>query len=248
MVPAAVSPKVGRRMLQNLPKRRCSLMNPGLALNRPWRPYMLSLSLVSQFPLGHKTALSLLRPGERLLCQLRTGGLLLCLLCRRGLLPCLIYTGGLLLRHGGLLPRLLRPGGLRSRLLRPGGLLSSLLHSGGLLSHLPSPGGLRSRLFSPGGLWSCLLRLGTLLCRLCLSSWSRHFHMDLALRPSPSSTSAPPHGLLHYTHCCTPPQTTIPITHCTDDTRTEHTADCTEHTTYLNHGLPLPLGRVLFSI
>ncbi len=30
----------------------------------------------------------------------------------------------------------------------------------------------------------------------------------------------PPHGLLHYTHCCTPPQTTIPIIHCTDDTHT----------------------------
>ncbi len=111
-------------MLQNLPKRRCALMNPCLALNRPWRPYMLCLSFVSQFPLG---------------------------------------------------PR------LRSRLLRPGGLRS----------HLFSPGGLRSRLFSPGGLRSCLLRLGTLLCWLCLGSWSRHFHMDLALRPSPGSTSAP---------------------------------------------------------
>ncbi len=32
------------------------------------------------------------------------------------------------------------------------------------------------------------------------------------------------------------------------DTRTEHTADCTEHTTYLNHGLPLPLCRVLFRV
>ncbi len=30
----------------------------------------------------------------------------------------------------------------------------------------------------------------------------------------------PPHGLLHYTHCCTPPQTTIPIIHCTDHTHT----------------------------
>ncbi len=39
-------------MLQNLPKRRCVLMNPCLALNRPWRPYMLCLSFVSQFPLG----------------------------------------------------------------------------------------------------------------------------------------------------------------------------------------------------
>ncbi len=79
---------------------------------------------------------------------------------------------------------------------------------------------------------------------------------------SPPEVTRSPHGLLHYTHCCTPPQTTIPITHCTDDTRTEHTADCTEHTadcsehtadctdhtTYLNHGLLLPLVRVLFSI
>ncbi len=39
-------------MLQNLPKRRGLLMNPCLALIRPRRPYMLSLSLVSQFPLG----------------------------------------------------------------------------------------------------------------------------------------------------------------------------------------------------
>ncbi len=77
---------------------------------------------------------------------------------------------------------------------------------------------------------------------------------------SPQEVTRSPHGLLHYTHCCTPPQTTIPIAHCTDDTRTEHTADCTEHTadcsehtadcsdhtTYINHGLPL--CRVLFSI
>ncbi len=86
---------------------------------------------------------------------------------------------------------------------------------------------------------------------------------------SPPEVTRSPHGLLHYTHCCTPPQTTIPITHCTDDTRTEHTADCTQHTadctqhtadcsehtadytdhtTYLNHGLPVSLCRVLFSI
>ncbi len=56
------------------------------------------------------------------------------------------------------------------------------------------------------------------------------------------------HHMTHNTHCCAPPQTAIPITHCTDDTRTKHTADCTDHTTYLNHGLTLPLGRVLFSI
>ncbi len=149
----------------------------------PWslRPYMLSLSLVSQFLLGP----SLLPwvsacPGGRLLHQLR--------------------TGGLLLRHGGLLPRLLCPGGLLSRLFRPGGLLSRLLHLGGLLSRLLRPGGLLSRLLSPGGLLSHLLRpggllsrllrLGTLLCSLCLGPY--HFHMYLALRPSPSSTSTSP--------------------------------------------------------
>ncbi len=131
---------------------------------------------------------------------------------------------------------------------RRGGLLSCLLHTGGL----------RSRLLRPGGLRSCLLRLGTLLCWLWLGSWSRHFHIDLALRPSPDSTSAPPpswivlclecleaapwgglchescpctpcysppevthlpHGLLHHTNGCTSPKTTFSITHCTDVTQ-----------------------------
>ncbi len=83
-------------------------------------------------------------------------------------------------------------GGLLSRLLRPGGLLSCLLRPGRLLSRLLRPGGLLFRLRHPGGLLFRLLRLGALACRLCLSPQSLHFHMDLALRPSPCSTSAPP--------------------------------------------------------
>ncbi len=35
----------------------------------------------------------------------------------------------------------------------------------------------------------------------------------------PSEVTRSLHGLLHYTNCCTPPQTTIPIIHCTDDTQ-----------------------------
>ncbi len=35
---------------------------------------------------------------------------------------------------------------------------------------------------------------------------------------SPPEVPRSPHGLLHYTNCCTSPQTTIPIIHCTDDT------------------------------
>ncbi len=72
---------------------------------------MLSLPLVSQFPLG----LSLCH--GRLLCP---GGLL-----------------SRLLRPGGLQSRLLRPGGLRSRLLRPGGLWSRLPHMDLALRLLP---------------------------------------------------------------------------------------------------------------
>ncbi len=57
---------------------------------------------------------------------------------------------------------------------------------------------------------------------------------------SPPEFTRSPHGLLHYTLCCTPPQTTIPITHCTDDTCTEHTADCSEHTSdYTDHTILL---------
>ncbi len=84
---------------------------------------MLSLPLVSQFPLGpslcHRS--HLLRPGV-----LRSH-----LLCPGGLLSRLLRPGGLrsrLLRPGELRSRLLRPGGLRSRLLRPGGLWSTQFH------------------------------------------------------------------------------------------------------------------------
>ncbi len=99
------------------------------------------------------------------------------LICRGGLLPCLLRTGGLLLC-------LLRRGGLLPCLLRTGGLLLCLLHRGGRLSR---SGGL---LLRRGGL---LLRSGGLLFRLlCLSHLSLHLHMDLALRPSPCSASAPP--------------------------------------------------------
>ncbi len=258
-------------------------------LPRPLGPYMLYLSLVSQFPLGPSLCRgSLLRPGGRLL---RPGGLLLCLLRRGDLLPCLLRRGGFLsrlfrpgglrsrllcpvglqFRPGGLLSRLLSPGGLQFCLFRPGGLLSRLLHPGGLQFRLFRPGGLQSRLLRPGGLRSRLLRagglrsrllrpggllfrlfrLGSLLCRLCLGSWSWHFLMDLALRPSPGSTSAPPPSWIvprlehleaapwggalsriwmpfHHMDSCTPPQTTFPIIHCTDHTHT-HTADCTYH-------------------
>ncbi len=186
----------------------------------PLGPYMLYLSLVSQFPLGPSLCRgSLLRPGGRLL---RPGGLLLCLLRRGDLLPCLLRRGGFLsrllcpvglqfrpggllsrllspgglqfclFRPGGLLSHLLHPGGLQFRLFRPGGLQSRLLRPGGLRSRLLRPGGLRSRLLHPGGLLFRLFRLGSLLCWLCLGSWSWHFLMNLALCPSPSSTSAPP--------------------------------------------------------
>ncbi len=159
----------------------------------------------------------LLCRGGLLLRLLWSGGLLPCLLCRGDLQLCpggllfrLLRPGGLLsrlLRPGGLLSRLLRPGGLLSHLLRPGGLLSRLLRPGGLLSRLLRLGGLLSRLLCPGGLlfrrfrpgpllgWfhsGLLLRLGALACRLCLSPQSLHFHMDLALHPSPCSASAPP--------------------------------------------------------
>ncbi len=57
---------------------------------------------------------------------------------------------------------------------------------------------------------------------------------------------------LHY--CCTSPQTTIPIIHCTDDTHTAdctddtYTAGCSDYTPYLSHGLPQSDGRVLYSV
>ncbi len=133
------------------------------------------------------------------LCQ----GSLIHMVCR-GRLSCLLQPGGLLLRllrSGGLLLRLLRPGGLLLCLLHPGGLLLRLLRPGLLLCWL-RPGFLLCQL-CPGlrlrpGFLLCRLRPGSLLClgalpcQLCLSSWPLHFHVDLALRPSPCSTSAPP--------------------------------------------------------
>ncbi len=73
---------------------------------------------------------------------------------------------------------------------------------------------------------------------------------------SPPEVTRSPHGLLHYTHCCTPPQTTNPITHCTDDTQlialnsllitlNTHSWLHWSHG-YLSHGLPLCHCRVLF--
>ncbi len=110
-------------------------------------------------------------------------------------------SGGLqsrLLRPGGLQSRLLRPGGLQSRLLRLGGLQSRLLRPGGLQSRLLRLGGLQVRLLHPGGSQSRLLRLGGLQVRLLRPGGLQchplrlGFHMDLALRPSPCSASAPP--------------------------------------------------------
>ncbi len=236
-------------MLQKLPKQHCSLMNPCLALNRPWRPYMLCLSVGSQFPLGPSLCHgSLLRPGGCLLRQLRTGGLLLCLLHRGGLLPCLLYTGGLLLcllRRGGLLPCLLYTGGLllcHGVFFAPAAppwwapvpsvpswwalFLSALPWYSALpalprflvssLPHGPGPPSLpRFHLRSKASLIVlCLERLeappwGGGLCHKS-GSW--------ASLNSPPEVTCSPHGLLYYTHCCTPPQTAIPITHCTEDT------------------------------
>ncbi len=135
---------------------------------------MLCLSCVSQCSLGPSPCrglqVHLLHRGGLLLqsggLPLRSGGLLL---RSGGLLLHLFQSGGLQLRRGGLLPRLLRPGGLQSRLLRPGGLQVRLLRPGGLQVHLLRPGFL-----------------------LCLGPRPLHFHMDLALRPSPCSASAPP--------------------------------------------------------
>ncbi|XP_058635326.1 uncharacterized protein LOC131542542 [Onychostoma macrolepis] len=103
--------------------------------------------------------------------------------------PCcgfLIRCGALLICRGGLLPCLLRTGGLLLCLLRHGGQLS---RSGGLLLHRASP---LLHLLRPGG---HLLHPGFLFCLgawLYLSPRSFHFHVDLALRPSPCSASAPP--------------------------------------------------------
>ncbi len=103
----------------------------------------------------------------------------------------LLRLGGLqsrLLRPGGLQSRLLRLGGLQVRLLHPGGSQSRLLRLGGLQVRLLHPGGSQSRLLRPGGLQVRLLRPGGLQCHPLRLG----FHMDLALRPSPCSASAPP--------------------------------------------------------
>ncbi len=83
------------------------------SLPRFLKPNVLSLPLVSPFPLGPSLGQgSLLRPGGRL-----------------SRLP----------RPGGRLSRLLRPGGCLSRLLLPGGRLSRLLRPGGhLICQSPS--------------------------------------------------------------------------------------------------------------
>ncbi len=116
------------------------------SLPRSLRLYVLSLSLVFQFPLGPSLCRgSQLRPGGRLSRLLRPGGRL----------SHLLRPGGCLsrqLRPGGRLSRLLRPGGRLSRLLRPGGRLSRLLRPGGRLtcqSHLTSPLTCQSHLTSP---------------------------------------------------------------------------------------------------
>ncbi len=190
-------------------------MNYLCSLTRSLRLSIVCLSHVSQFSLGsslycgfliHRGVLlfrrgaPLIHRGALLLCLLRTGGLLPCLLRRGGLLRCLLRTGGLLLcllHRGGLLPCPLRTGGLLLCLLRRGGQLSGsggllsrsgglLLRRGGLLPCLLRTGGLLLCLLCRGGLLPCLLRTGGLLSRpLCLNPQSLHFHMDLALRPSP---------------------------------------------------------------
>ncbi len=78
---------------------------------------------------------------------------------------------------------------------------------------------------------------------------------------SPPEVTHSPHGLFHYTHCCTQPQNLqfpynshYPLhwryTHWTHSWSlwTHSWLHCVINTTYLNHGLPLPLCRVLFSI
>ncbi len=118
--------------------------------------YVLSLPLVSQFPLGSSRCQGsrLLRPGGRLSRLLRPGGRLSRLLRPGGRLSRLLRPGGRLsrlLRPGGRPSRLLRPGGRPSRLLRPGGRPSRLLRPGGRLSRLLRPGGRLTRLLRPGG-------------------------------------------------------------------------------------------------
>ncbi len=209
----------------------------------PWslRLYVLSLSLVFQFPLG---------PSFCRGSQLRSGGRL-----------------SRLLRPGGHLSRLLRPGGRLSRLLRPGGRLSRLLHPGGrltcqshftspltcqshftspltcqspftspltcqnlkwrtqqlscqqsLLSRPPHPGGLLSHLphmdLAPHSLPRFHLRSTALLdCSMCEASGSRSLGGGLCHESGCHS----PH-LLHHTTAAHHPRTAFPIHHCTNHT------------------------------
>ncbi len=142
-------------------------MSPGPALPRPLRPRRLSLCCLSLLSLCCLSLLSL--------CRLS----LLSLFFPRSQIQSWFPAWFTVLpQSGGLQSRLLRPGGPQSRLLRLGGLQVRLLHLGGSQSRLLRPGGLQVRLLRPGGLQCHPLRLG--------------FHMDLALRPSPCSASAPP--------------------------------------------------------
>ncbi len=171
----------------------------------PWLlgPKMLCLFRVSQCSLGPSPCRDLQA------CLLRRGGLLLWsgdLLLRSGGLP--LRSGGLLLRRGGLL---LKSDGLPLHLfqyvglqLRRGDLLPCPLLPGGLQSRLLCPGGLQTCLLCLGGLQSRLLNPGFLLCQLCLlylvylDPRSLHFHVGLALRPSPCSAYAPPLSFHRY--------------------------------------------------
>ncbi len=62
---------------------------------------------------------------------------------------------------------------------------------------------------------------------------------------SPPEVTHSPHGLLHYTNCCTSPKTTFPIIHCTDDTQL--ISLITHHTRFISLGLPLCDRRVLYA-
>ncbi len=182
-------------------------MSPGPALPRPLRPRRLSLCCLSLLSLCCLSLLSLCRlsllslffPRSQIQSWFpawftvlpQSGGLQSRLLRPGGLQSRLLRPGGLqsrLLRPGGLQSRLLRLGGLQVRLLHPGRSQSRLLRLGGLQVRLLHPGGSQSRLLRPGGLQVRLLRPGGLQCHPLRLG----FHMDLALRPSPCSASAPP--------------------------------------------------------
>ncbi len=84
-------------------------------------------------------------------------------------------------------------------------------------------------------------------------SFTRHYtscHESCPCTPgySPPEVTRSPHGLLHHTNGCT--KTTFSIIHCTDDTQliTLIAQLIPHHTAYINHGLPLPLCRVLYSV